>query len=53
MWGQPGTALAYAGLANLYATHPGFRERYEAHGEGFTDWLVSAMKNYAAVEAAG
>ena len=52
MWGNPGTALAYAGLANLYTTHPSFRERYEAHGEGFTDWLASAMKSYAAGEAA-
>ena len=52
MWGQRGTALAYAGLANLYATHPSFRERYEAYAEGFTDWLVTAMKHYAAGEAA-
>lgn len=52
MWGKPGTALAYAGLANLYTTHPGYRERYEAYGEGFTVWLASAMKLYAAGEAA-
>jgi DNA-binding transcriptional MerR regulator len=52
MWGQPGTALAYAGLANLYANHPVFRERYEAYADGFTDWLASAMKHYAAGEAA-
>lgn len=51
MWGKPGTALAYAGLANLYTVHPGFRERYEGYGEGFTDWLASAMKLYAAGEA--
>jgi hypothetical protein len=53
MWGKPGTALAYAGLANLYTTHPGYRERYEAYGKGFTDWLANAMKLYAADEAVG
>jgi hypothetical protein len=51
MWGDPHSALAYAGLANLYTTHPGYRERFEAYGEGFTDWLASAMKLYAAGEA--
>jgi DNA-binding transcriptional MerR regulator len=47
MWGRPTTPMSYAALGNLYAEHPGFRERYEARGEGFTDWLAAAMKDYA------
>jgi DNA-binding transcriptional MerR regulator len=47
MWGRQSTALSYAALGKLYADHPGFRERYEARGEGFTDWLAAAMKDYA------
>jgi hypothetical protein len=35
-------------MADLYSSHPDFRARYEAHGEGFTDWLASAMRAYAA-----
>ena len=52
MWGREGSPLAYAGLADLYASHEGFRARYEAHGDGFTDWLVAAMKAHAARQAA-
>lgn len=37
----------YAGLADLYLAHPDFRARYETRGEGFTDWLATAMKAYA------
>jgi DNA-binding transcriptional MerR regulator len=44
MVGQPYSPLAYAGLADLYSSHDGYRERYERHGAGFTDWLVQAMK---------
>ena len=47
MWGREGTPLSYAALGRLYAEHPGFRERYEARGAGFTDWLAAAMKAYA------
>jgi hypothetical protein len=35
-------------MADLYSSHPDFRDRYEAHGAGFTDWLTTAMKGYAA-----
>ncbi|MBO9582487.1 MAG: TipAS antibiotic-recognition domain-containing protein, partial [Sphingobium sp.] len=43
---------AYAGLADLYLAHPDFRTNFDKAGEGFTDWLVAAMKAYAAREAA-
>jgi hypothetical protein len=49
MWGNKKCKpAAYAGLADFYSSHPDFRTRYEAHGEGFTDWLAGAMKAYAA-----
>jgi DNA-binding transcriptional MerR regulator len=47
MWGQKGTPLAYAALGDLYTSHPGYLERYEKRGEGFTEWLAAAMKAYA------
>src|SRR5690606_11361985 len=47
MWGRDCPPVAYAGLADLYLNHPGFQERYEARGAGFTDWLTTAMKAYA------
>jgi DNA-binding transcriptional MerR regulator len=43
MWDQPCGPASYAELAELYATHPDFRLRYEAIAPGFTDWLVAAM----------
>ena len=48
MWGRECPLAAYRGLADLYASHPDFRSRYEAHGEGFADWLAEGMKAYAA-----
>lgn len=48
MWGRPCPAQAYAGLGDMYAGHPDFRARYEAHGDGFTDWLNAGIKAYAA-----
>jgi DNA-binding transcriptional MerR regulator len=48
MWGRDCPPQAHAGLADLYLAHPDFRARYEAYGEGFTDWLVAAMKAGAA-----
>jgi DNA-binding transcriptional MerR regulator len=48
MWDRECPPQAYFGLADLYVEHPGFRARYEAHGEGFTDWLARAMKAHAA-----
>lgn len=48
MWDRDCAPGAYAGLADLYLAHPDFRARYEARAEGFTDWLTTAMKAYAA-----
>jgi len=47
MWDRACTPAAYAGLANLYLEHPDFRANFDRNGEGFTDWLVTAMKAYA------
>jgi MerR family transcriptional regulator, thiopeptide resistance regulator len=52
MWGRECPPVAYAGLADLYLSHPGFQERYEARATGFTDWLTTAMKDYADRQAA-
>jgi MerR family transcriptional regulator, thiopeptide resistance regulator len=35
---------AYAGMAELYATHPDFIARYEQLSRGFSAWLPAAMK---------
>ena len=48
MWGRESTPLSYAGLADLYVSHPGFVERFEGRAAGFTEWLSTAMKLYAA-----
>ncbi len=47
-WNRECTPMAYAGLADLYLTAPGFSDRFEAQGTGFTLWLASAMKAHAA-----
>jgi MerR family transcriptional regulator, thiopeptide resistance regulator len=47
MWGRACAPVAYAGLTDLYLSHPGFIVRYEARAAGFTDWLAAAMKAYA------
>jgi DNA-binding transcriptional MerR regulator len=47
MWGRPCEKAAYAGLADLYTSHPDFRARYEAIAPGFTDWLAAALKAHA------
>ena len=47
-WPNPPTRESYAGLADIYASHPDFRARYEARGAGLTDYLVTAMKAFAA-----
>ncbi|TZF90356.1 MerR family transcriptional regulator [Lysobacter lacus] len=46
-WPKPPDAAAYAGLADMYVSHPDFVARYEAIGAGFADWLASAMRDYA------
>ena len=47
MWNKPCPPAAYRGLADLYLEHPDFRTNFDKHAEGFTDWLVAAMKAYA------
>jgi len=48
MWDRTCPPAAYAGLADLYLEHPDFRANFDKNGEGFLDWLVAAMKAYAA-----
>jgi DNA-binding transcriptional MerR regulator len=48
MWDRACPPEAYAGLADLYLAHPDFRTEFDKSGEGFLDWLTSAMKAYAA-----
>lgn len=50
MWGRPCPPQAYAGLADLYLSHPDFRARYEAIAPGFAEFLAAAMKGWAARE---
>ena len=51
MWGKACSLEAYAGLADLYLSHPDFEARYESIEPGFTRWLTDAMKAYAVREA--
>ena len=52
MWDKACPPEAYAGLADLYLTHPDFRTKFDSDGgEGFTYWLTTAMKAYAARQA--
>lgn len=46
-WRRPPTPGAYAGLADLYLSHPDFVARYERIAPGFTEFLVQAMKAWA------
>jgi DNA-binding transcriptional MerR regulator len=52
MWDKACPPEAYAGLADLYLEHPDFRANFDKNGAGFTDWLTTAMKAYAARRAA-
>jgi hypothetical protein len=52
MWDRPCTREAYGGLADVYLAHPDFRTRYESVELGFTDYLTTAMKAYAARDGA-
>ena len=47
MWGRPCPPERYAGLADLYLSHPDFVARYESIEKGFTEYLTSAMKTHA------
>jgi DNA-binding transcriptional MerR regulator len=50
-WDKPCPPDAYAGLADLYLSHPDFVARYEALGPGFAEWLTDAMKAHAIRQA--
>lgn len=52
MWDRACPPEAYAGLADLYLAHPDFRTQFDKNGEGFLDWMTTAMKAYAARLAA-
>lgn len=47
MWGKPCPPAAYAGLAELYASHPDFVARFEALAPRFSGWLLAGMKAHA------
>ena len=47
MWGKECSKEAYAGLADMYLSHPDFVARYEALAPKFSEWLPSVMKGYA------
>jgi DNA-binding transcriptional MerR regulator len=47
MWGRPCSPGAYAGLADLYESHPDFRARYELLAPGLADYLPTAMRAYS------
>lgn len=48
MWDKPCPTDAFAGLADLHLSHPDFVARYEALGEGFSDYHATSMKAFAA-----
>lgn len=48
MWDRECARQGYAGLADMYLAHPDFRTHFDKRGAGFTDWLTTAMKAYAA-----
>lgn len=47
MWGKDCTPEAYAGLADMYLSHPDFVARYEALAPKFSQWLPERMREYA------
>lgn len=51
MWNRPCPAQAYAGLAEIYLSHPDFIARYERLAPGFAQYLADAMKAHAARQA--
>ncbi|TQV77949.1 MerR family transcriptional regulator [Denitrobaculum tricleocarpae] len=48
MWGRACDAEAFAGLADMYWSHPDFVARYEKLSPRFSGWLPAAMKAHAA-----
>lgn len=51
MSGQPCDIERFAGLADLYQSHPDFIARYEALSAGFSAWLPAQMRAWAADQA--
>lgn len=47
MWNKQCPPEAFSGLADLHLGHPDFVARYEALGEGFSDYHAAAMKAHA------
>jgi hypothetical protein len=47
MWGKPCSPVSYAGLADLYESHPDFRARYELLAPGLSGYLPTAMRAYS------
>lgn len=46
-WGSECTAEGFAGMADLYGSHPDFIARYERLESGFSKWLPKAMRAHA------
>lgn len=49
-WNRTPTRDAFCGLAELYESNPGFRERYEGRAKGLTDYLAQAIRSFAEAE---
>lgn len=47
MWGRPCAPEAYAGLADLYVSHPEFVARYERIAPGFAPFIAAAVRAHA------
>ncbi|WP_108882431.1 MerR family transcriptional regulator [Anderseniella sp. Alg231-50] len=47
MWGRDCTADGFAGLADMYTSHPDFVARYERLSPKFSGWLPAAMRAHA------
>lgn len=46
-WGKEASISSYAGLADIYLSHPDFVARYEHIRAGFAEFLAAAMRNWA------
>jgi DNA-binding transcriptional MerR regulator len=51
-WGRAPTGEAFAGLGQLYQSHPDFRARYDGRAAGLTDYLAEAMRVFGERELA-
>jgi DNA-binding transcriptional MerR regulator len=51
-WGRTPTGESFAGLGQLYQSHPDFRARYDGRAAGLTDYLAEAMRIYGERELA-